>query len=329
MTKYEKFGDFLRDVHKAGLGSRNAYDRLKTAGHLEEGQDSLGGYTVPPDFYKEMLNVALEESIVRPRARVVPCNSDRITIPTIVDTTHASTVFGGFACAWKKEAEAKTVDDVAIGQLSLTMKKLTGFCYTSEELLADSGGLCETMLRQAFGEAIAYYADDAYINGTGVAQPMGILHAPCLIQTSKETGQAADTLQIENVFGMASRLLPQSHRKAVWLAHPDTLPQWGSLTADMRFIGPGFYILGKEVIWTEKCQTLGDKGDVYLVDFSKYVIADGGMSIVSSKDYRFANDQITWRFVLRTDGQPILSSAITPKNGTTTLSPFVVLQERA
>jgi len=175
---------------------------------------------------------------------------------------------------------------------------------------------------------VAYYADDAYINGTGVHQPMGILNAPCLIQRSKETGQAADTLQIENVFGMASRLLPQCHRKAVWLAHPDTLPQWGALTADMRFIGPGFYVLGKEVIWTEKCQTLGDKGDLYLADFSKYVIADGGLTVSSSKHYRFPNNQISWKFILRTGGQPILASAITPKNSSTTLSPFVVLQAR-
>jgi len=325
---YKSFGDFLRDVHAAGLGKRNAFGRLKTAGHFEEGQDSMGGFTVPTDFYDEIMAVALEESIVRPRARVVPCNSNATKIPTIVDTTHASTVYGGFACAWKTEAEALTPDDVALGQLGLKMNNLTGFCYTSEELLADSGGLCETLLRQAFGEAVAYYADDAYINGTGVRQPMGILNAPCLIQRSKETGQAADTLQIENVFGMASRLLPQCHRKAVWLAHPDTLPQWGALTADMRFIGPGFYVLGKEVIWTEKCQTLGDKGDLYLADFSKYVIADGGLTVSSSKHYRFPNNQISWKFILRTGGQPILASAITPKNSSTTLSPFVVLQAR-
>ena len=289
----------------------------------------MGGFTVPDDFYDEIMAVALEESIVRPRARVVPCKSDRIEIPTIVDTTHASTVYGGFACAWESEMEEMTADDVALGQLGLHLRKLAGFCHTSNELLADSGDLCETLLRQAFGEAIAYYADDAYINGTGVEQPLGILHAPCLIQRSKETNQAADTLQIENAFGMASRLLPQCHRKAVWLAHPDTLPQWGSLTADMRYIGPGFYILGKEVIWTEKCKTLGDKGDLYLADFSKYVIADAGLSVMSSKHHRFANNQTSWRFALKTDGQPILTSAITPKNGSTTLSPFVVLQERA
>ena len=325
---YKSFTDFLRDVHAAGLGRRNAYVRLKTAGHLEEGQDSMGGFTVPTEFYDEIMNVALEESIVRPRARVIPCGSNAIGIPTIVDTTHASTVFGGFSAAWKGEAVARTADDIAIGQLGLKMKELTGFCYTSERLLADSGGLCESLLRQAFGEAVAYYADDAYINGTGVFRPMGILNAPCTITRAKETSQAAATLQIENVFGMASRLLPQCHRKAVWLAHPDTLPQWGSLMADMRYNGPGFYILGKEVIWTEKCATLGTKGDVYLVDFSKYVIADGGLVVSTSKHYQFVSNEIAWRFVLKTDGQPILASAITPKNGTTTLSPFVVLAAR-
>lgn len=324
-----EFKEFLIKVWEAGQGSYEAKLALKTAGHMEEGQDSLGGYLVPEDAYNDIMEIALEESIVRPRAQIIPCKKNALNIPTLVDTDHSSSVFGGITCYWTGEAAAKQEKNPKVGGLGLRIKKVVGFVYLSDEFMDDSGVQIEAFLRRSFGEAVAYYADDAYINGTGVNQPLGILNAPATITQAKEDTQAANTLQIENIFKMASRLLPQSHRKAVWLAHPDTLPQLGALTSDMRYIGPGFYILGKEVVWTEKCQTLGMKGDIILADFSKYVIADRGMTIDASKDYRFPYDETCWRFVLRTDGQPILSSPITPKNGSTTLSPFVVLATRS
>jgi len=323
------FRDFLLEVKAAGEGSQKSIEHLKTTGHLEEGQDSLGGFTVPDEVYGDVMAVSVEESIVRPRAQVLTLKKgDTLKVPTLVDTSHSSSVFGGITCVWTAEAVEKTEKNPAVGQIGLWLNKLVGWVYVSDELMDDSAIGIETFLRKAFGQAIAYYGDHAYINGTGVSQPLGILNAPGTISVAKESGQAADTLQIENIFKMASRLLPQSHKKAIWLANSDTLPQLGGLTANMRYIGPGFYVLGKEVIWTEKCQTLGDKGDIILADFSKYVIVDKGLQVDSSPDYSFNTDETCWRFVLRTDGQPILASAITPDNSTTTMSPFVTLAAR-
>ena len=77
-------------------------------------------------------------------------------------------------------------------------------------------------------------------------------------------------------------------------------------------------------------QTLGTQGDIGLADFSQYLIGDkGGIKVATSIHLRFDYDETAFRFVLRYDGQPWWLSALTPRRGTSTLSPFVVLAVRA
>ena len=95
-----EFQTFLKYVHEAGQGSASAFKELKTTGYLEEGQGSMGGFTVPGEAYEQILDVALEESIVRPKAKIIRMTSDAITISRLVDTSHASSVLGGITASW-------------------------------------------------------------------------------------------------------------------------------------------------------------------------------------------------------------------------------------
>ena len=84
------------------------------------------------------------------------------------------------------------------------------------------------------------------------------------------------------------------------------------------------------MIFTEKCQTLGTVGDIFLTDFSYYVIGDRmGFEMSASPHVRFTNDETVYRFVQRVDGKPWIESALTPRQGSNTLSPFVALATRA
>jgi len=78
---------------------------------------------------------------------------------------------------------------------------------------------------------------------------------------------------------------------------------------------------------------VGDVGDILLADMSQYYWAEkGGIQGASSMHVRFIYDEMTFRFLVRYDGQPAWSSALTPFKGTTTigtLSPFVALAARA
>jgi len=54
----------------------------------------------------------------------------------------------------------------------------------------------------------------------------------------------------------------------------------------------------------------------------------GGMQADSSIHVAFLTGEQAFRFTLRLDGQPFWKSPLTPYKGTTTVSPFVVLQNR-
>lgn len=195
-----------------------------------------------------------------------------------------------------------------------------------------------------FPQAIAWFEDIAFLTGTGVGEPLGIfnLNNNAIVAQGKESGQATGTILWENIVGMYARMLPSSLNKAVWIVSPDTLPQLmttaltvgvGGAPIGMANFdgtsGPTLSLLGRPVIVSEKVPGLTNQGDISFVDFTQYLIGDRmAMSAELSTDYKFANDVTAFRFIERVDGRPWMQSAITPKNGGNTLSPYVQLAAR-
>ena len=94
--------------------------------------------------------------------------------------------------------------------------------------------------------------------------------------------------------------------------------------------GPPATILGRPVIFTEKAQTIGTAGDIYFADLSFYLIGDRqALTMAASPHANFTTDEMTWRFTQRVDGRPWIQSALTPRNGSNTVSPFVNLATRS
>ena len=262
-------------------------------------------------------------------------------IPSIRDTSHASTVFGGVRGYWTAESASYTASEPTFSSLSLVAKKLTGYTSASEELLADSAVSLEALLIRLFSEAIAYFEDDAFINGIGSGQPIGLLNADALVTVAKETGQAASSIVYENIVNMWSRLHPRSKANAVWIVHPDTFPQLATMSLPVGTGGSPMWIanaaggaptslFGRPIIESEKCQTLGTAGDIFLADLSYYVVGDRQtLQMASSSHVRFQNGEVAWRMTSRLDGKPWIDSALTPRNGSNTVSPFVNLATRS
>ncbi len=342
--KFTSFGEFLCKVQEAcePRWKKGLDPRLKTTGHMEEGVDSSGGFLVPEEFYADIMNVALEDSIIRPRATVVPMGSDRVSIPSLITTTRATpAVYGGIRSYWTPEATAvSTVSYSAQGATLLIAKKLMGVTWASDELRADSGIALDALLPRLFGASTAWFEDEAFIRGTGVGQPLGVINAGSTIGVTRG---GSGEIRWADVVSMYKRLLPESKKAAVWIVNSDTLGELleistlekGSSEAAPILVtgqptedGTWVWIYGKPVIESEHASVLGNDGDVILADFRYYLIGDrGDMAVDSSQDDSdaFVNDETCWRFVKRLDGQPSLDSAITPLRGTNTLSPFVIL----
>lgn len=346
--KAEDHGDtlaqFLIDVSpKAYMTAELAAKReaLKNAA-ASSGEPASGGFLVPEAFRAELLSLSLEASVVRPRARIVPMETSRVIYPFIDDTSHATNVFGGVQGYWTPESGQMTDVAASFGRMALEAWKLTAFANVPNELIADSAVSFEAFIRSTFPQALAYFADVAFISGNGVGQPLGISTTgnAARVSVAKEVGQATATIVWENIVKMYARMLPQSLANAVWVVSPDTFPELATMALSVGtgggpvwlnngVGGPPATILGRPVIISEKVAALGSQGDISFIDFSYYLVGDRqAMTVASSEHFRFQNGETSFKFVERLDGRPWLQSALTPRNGGATLSPFVTLDAR-
>jgi len=349
---WDTMGTFVQDVARADKGiysKRLSEWSQKTAGYMSESDDAEGGYLVPEEFNARLLSTMIESALIRQRAMFVPMQTNTISYPCIIDTTHAgSSLFGGIVIYRTDEGSQKSVSKPAFGKVQLTLHNLTGLIYVTNQLLEDSPISIEPLIYDLFGRAIAWQEDDDFINGTGVGQALGALNGPCLVAQAKETGQAADTILYENIIKMWARLHPASRKNAIWLCGTECLPQLFQMTLAVGTGGSAVYLppggasatpygnlLGRPVIDTEHMPALGDQGDILLADWSQYLVggkAGGGVRTASSSHLKFDYNEMAYRVETRYDGQPWWSSALTPKNGTAgtnDLSPFVALADRA
>ena len=329
---FKCFGEFLSRVRQACV--EGVLDsRLKTAGHMAIGDDAQGGFLVPEEWADGIYSVVLETSIVRPLAKVLPMSSDSLKIRRLVESSRASSYFGGITFTWKYEGgdKAAVVSKPALGELELTAHKLVGSMFASNELMADYANFGNFM-QVSFGEALAFEEDYHFVWGTGVGQPFGIMNAPATIAHARATGFGVPV--IGDLAEMAERLLPGSWATAVWMMNPNVIgglsqdATAGSNTGSILDLS-SMQCLGIPIILTEKCAGAGVTGDVILADWNQYVIGHRSLEISASRDvpgsYGFLTDETFWRVVLRVAGQPVMAAPVTPKLGADTLSAFVVL----
>jgi len=353
-TKLEGIFDSSGELFQAFYGS--ARDRTKLAAKrakYEQIQNSFGsevpdagGFLIPEHLRSEILSVALEQAVVRPRATVIPMDSLRVPIPMIDDTSHVSNVFGGVQWYWTEEAAALTESQASFGRVVLDAKKLTAYAAVPNELMQDAPAF-SGFLEAKFPQAIAYGEDVGFFAGTGVGEPLGFINCPASVNVAKETGQGAATIVWENVVKAYARMLPTSLGNACWIANIETFPQIATMALAVGvgggpvWIGSGYNpgntgagappttILGRPVIFTEKASALGSPGDLSFVDLSYYLIGDRmAMQSMVSEHFLFSTDKIAFRIIERLDGRPWIQSAITPHAGSATLTPFVQLASR-
>lgn len=301
-----------------------------------------GGFLVPEVLRSQLLEISLEKSVVRPQATVVPMDSARVPFPTIDVTSNASSVFGGMVAYWGEESAALTDANPKFGRVELDAKKLTGLSVVPNELLQDSIISFSALIERLWPMTLAFEEDSKFMTGSGVGEPLGFLGSgnPAAIPAAAESGQPSATIVYENVVNMYARMMPSSLNNAVWIISPDTIPQLFTMALSVGTGGNSMFIVnasgpgpatlfGRPIIVSEKANTLGSRGDIAFVDLSYYLVGDRqSMSASSSTDYKFGNDQTAFRIIQRVDGRPWIKSAITPKNGGNSLSPFVELAAR-
>ena len=354
---FASFGDFARAVHASALRPQHTDLRLGGASegfkaaattYGNEGTGSEGGFAVPPEYSDRITSLVTGEQSILGMCDSMPTNSNRVILPT--DEDAAWNASSGIVVYWGGEGASMTASKPALKEIQVPLHKLYALVPVTEELLEDAP-LMERFLNDKSAEKINFAVTNAILNGNGVSKPMGILGAACLVSVAKETSQAAATIVGNNILKMYARQLNPG--RSVWLCNSDTLQMLLSMNIEFKSsAGAGIAagarfptitlpgengqtfatIMGRPVIVTEACATLGTVGDVIFADLAGGYFAPykaGGIQSAMSMHLYFDQGLNAFRWTFRVGGQPWLSAAVTPASGSTnTKSSMVALATR-
>lgn len=342
-TPFRSLGEQLVAVWRSAQPGARPDERLlgiQAAAGLNESVDAEGGFLVQQDFVSGLIKNVWDAGALasRARRRTISSGANGIRLNAIDETSRADGQrAGGIQAFWTGEAQQKTASQPRFRRIALDLEKLTGVYYATDELLMDATAL-EQEVESWFTDEFGFKLDDAILRGTGAGMPLGILGHPALVTQAAEGGQAVDTVVAANIQKMFARMLPRSLSNAVWFINQEVWPHLFAMNqANMPVFMPGGSLagapfgtlLGRPIVPLEQASAIGDVGDIMLLDLDQYLLIEkGGIESASSIHVRFLTDETTFRFVMRVNGQPIPSSAITPYKGAATLSPFVTLAAR-
>lgn len=358
---YRSAREFLYDVMCASRGRvarilnpaalefqrQKAQRLMAAAGSDEAGEyaDGAGNFLLPIGFQPTLLQVDPELDPIAGSVQDVPMSSPIVRIPARTDKNHTNSVSGGLQVFRRSSTQQGQPKKIAMEQVELKAESLFGISYAEEEILADSPISFAALLAAGFrDEFVAKHIFECLEGNGAIGEFWGVLkmldsagQGPTL-SIAKETGQVADTIYFENVVKM--RAACWRYGRAFWLANHDCTPQLMTMNQNVGVAGlPAWQpsaredrpdiLLGRPLFFTEFAKTIGDQGDLVLGVWDQFL--EGTLEDMQSGEsihVRFENHERTFKFWKRNCGAPWWRSALTPKNSTQKLSPFVVLDAR-
>ena len=277
---------------------------------LQEGTDSEGGYLVPDEFERTLVEALEEENVFRTLAHVIKTSSGDRKIPVVASKGTAS---------WVDEEGAYTESDDAFSQVSIGAYKLGTMIKVSEELLADSVFDLEAYISKEFARRIGAREEESFFNGDGKGKPLGILAAAGGAEVGV-TAASATAITADEVIDLFYSLKAPYRKNAVWLLNDATVKQIRKLKDSTGqylwqpslVAGTPDTILGRPVKTSAFMPTAAAGAKtIAFGDFKYYWIADRqGRTFKKLSELYAANGQVGFMGTQRVDGKLILPEAI-------------------
>lgn len=277
---------------------------------LSEGVDTEGGYLVPDEFERTLVQSLADQNIMRSLAKVIQTTSGDRKIPVV--STHGT-------ATWLDEGKPYTESDEAFSQVTLSAFKLGTFLKISEELLNDAAFDVEAYLAAEFARRIGAAEEEAFLVGDGKGKPTGIF-APTGGGTSNVTTAKAADITADELIDLHYSLRAPYRARAVWLMNDATVKtvrklkdnQGQYLWQPALTAGAPDMILGKPVYTSAFAPEIkaGAK-TVAFGDLSYYWIADRqGRSFKRLNELFATSGQVGFLASQRLDGKLVLPEAV-------------------
>ena len=277
---------------------------------LQIGTDSEGGYLVPDEYERTLVEALEEENVFRQLAKVIRTSSGDRKIPVMATKGTAS---------WIDEEGAYLESDDSFGQVSIGAYKVGTMIKVSEELLNDSVFDLEAYISREFARRIGAKEEEAFFTGDGSGKPLGVLAAAGGAETGV-TAASATAITADELIDLFYSLKAPYRRNAVWVLNDSTIKairklkdnQGQYLWQPSLTAGAPDLLLGKPVRTSAYMPAIAaDAKTVAFGDFSYYWIADRqGRSFKRLNELYAATGQVGFLASQRVDGKLVLPEAI-------------------
>lgn len=297
--------DYRNAFWRAMRHTRNALDAHETRA-LQVGTDAEGGFLVPTEFERSLVQALEDQNVMRTLATVITTSSDR-SIPVV--TSHGS-------ASWLAEEGAFSESDEAFGQKVLYAHKVGTLIKVSEELLQDSAFDLPAYLANEFARRIGAAEEAAFVDGNGVGKPLGV------VQDAEVgvTAAGANAVTADELIDLFHSLKRPYRVRATWLMADATAKAIRKLkdTNGQYMWQPGLQagqpdrLLSRPVAISDDMPAMatGNKS-ILFGDFSYYRIADRGATVMQRLNELYAvNGQVGFRGYRRVDGKLLLAEAV-------------------
>ena len=289
------------------IRKRNWYD-VKNV--LEIGTDANGGYLVPDEYEKQLVQALNDENFFRSLAHVIQTQSGTHTIPVVA--SHGT-------AAWMDENGLYPESDDTFDQITLDAYKLGTAIKVSEELMNDSVFDLESYISTEFARRIGAAEEEAFLTGDGKKKPEGVFTK---VKAGKDaTTEIANTnISFDAIMDVFHSLRSVYRNRATWILNDSTVKALRKIKDNN-----GNYIWQPAVVSGQPDMILNRPyktsiyapelaaGNVPLLfgDFSYYWIAERqGRSFKRLSELYAANGQIGFLASERVDGRLILPEAV-------------------
>jgi HK97 family phage major capsid protein len=295
--------------------------RMLTRGGIETRALADASVPMPTSFIHQLYTYLVDTSSIRQAGATVISTQtgESILVPR-------STAEG--AAVWVAEAAALTASDPTLSSITLGSHKAGKLIQVSKELATDVGFDLVGYLAQSSGRNLGILTNAGYVSGTGTTQPLGILGQATVGVTG--TAGAGGLVGLPTATGgdvgfdwfwdLYHSIIPQYRPRASWMMNDATIKYARKLKDTLgRYIwepslqaGVPDTVMGHSVYANPAFPVFGaNNTPIAFGDFSAYYIRDvTPLRFERSDEYAFNTDQISFRALMRTDGNLVDVNAV-------------------
>jgi HK97 family phage major capsid protein len=290
------------DAYKAGMLTALRTNFRQVSNVLQEGVDADGGYLVPEEYDHRLIQTLTEENIMRRLGNIITTSGEhKINVAATKP-----------AAAWIEEGGALQFSDATFSQILLDAHKLHVAIKVTEELLYDNAFNLEGYIIDQFGKALANAEEDAFLNGTGTGQPLGLFAET---GGGEVAGTLTAALKADDLFDLVYALKRPYRKGASFIMNDRTVAQirkfkdsnGAYLWQPSYQVGEPDKILGYSVYTSE----FAPENAIAFGDYRYYNIGDRGTRSFKQLTELFAgNGMIGYVAKERVDGKLILPESV-------------------